>query len=133
MEITSAEAEISKICGRSPRPLFRYPFGDSDKRVRALVASLGYQGIHWTLDSLDSVGKPKNADFVVGRILSKIKPGSITLMHVSRVESAKSLPRIFDYLDKNGIQVVPVSELLLSSANQNRPRTLAQNPPSTRR
>ena len=102
------------MCGRGARPLFRYPFGDSDRRVRAVVAGEGYQGIHWTLDSLDSVGKPKDADFVVKRILSKIKPGSITLMHVSRVESAKSLPQIFDYLDSQGIEVVPVSELLLS-------------------
>ena len=133
VEISTAEAEIAKVCGRSPRPLFRYPFGDNDKRVRDLVASLGYQSIYWTLDSLDSVGKPKNADYVAGRIISKIKPGSITLMHVSRVESAKSLPRIFDYLDKQGIQVVPVSELLLSSVTQRKPHTLAQNPPSTRR
>jgi len=131
-EILGAEAEIVKVCGRGAKPLFRYPFGDSDKRVRAVVASLGYQGIRWTLDSLDSVGKPKNSDFVTARILSKIKPGSITLMHVSRVESAKSLPRIFEYLDKSGIQVVPVSELLLSSSTQSKPHILAQNPPSTR-
>ncbi len=129
-EISTAEDEIVKVCGRSPRPLFRYPFGDNDKRVRALVASLGYQSIYWTVDSLDSVGKPKNADAVATRIIAKIKPGSITLMHVSRVESAKSLPRIFDYLDKQGIQVVPVSELLLSSASQRKPHILAQNHPS---
>jgi peptidoglycan/xylan/chitin deacetylase (PgdA/CDA1 family) len=131
-EILSAEDEIKKVCGRSPRPLFRYPFGDNDKRVRAKVTSLGYQAIYWTLDSLDSVGKPKDADFVAARILSKIKPGSITLMHVSRVESAKSLPRIFDYLDKQGIQIVPISELLLSSVNQRKPHILAQNRPSMR-
>lgn len=113
-EIEKAEAEIIKVCGRSPKPLFRFPYGDSDRRVRALVAKEGYQAIHWTLDSLDSVGKPKNADFVAKRIIAKIKPGSITLMHVSLVESAKSLPRIFDYLDQRGIQVVPVSQLLLS-------------------
>jgi len=131
-EVLSAEAEIVKVCGRGARPLFRYPYGDSDSRVRALVASLGYQGIHWTLDSLDSVGKPKPADFVVRRIESKIKPGSITLMHVSCIESAKSLPRIFDYLDAQGIEVVPVSELLLGSANQRKLHSLAQNPPSKR-
>ena len=113
-EITGAEAEIVRVCGRGAKPLFRYPFGDSDRRVRARVSSLGYQAIHWTLDSLDSFGKPKSADYVADRIISKIKPGSITLMHVSCVESAKSLPRIFDYLDKEGILVVPVSELLLS-------------------
>ena len=111
-ELSTAEAEIEKVCGRPAKPLFRFPFGDSDKRVRALVAAEGYQAIHWTIDSLDSVGKPKDAEFVTKRILGKIKPGAITLMHVSRIESAKSLPAIFDYLDSQGIKVVPVSELV---------------------
>jgi peptidoglycan/xylan/chitin deacetylase (PgdA/CDA1 family) len=113
-QLERAEAAIVKACGRGAKPLFRFPYGDSDRRTRDLVAALGYQPIHWTLDSLDSVGKPKSADFVAARILGKIKPGYITLMHVSRVESAKALPRIFDYLDKTGVQVVPVSELLLN-------------------
>jgi len=116
-ELNSAEQEIVQSCGRGAKPLFRYPFGDSDKRVRTLVAAEGYQAIQWSVDSLDSVGDEKNADFVVNRILKKLKPGGITLMHVSRIESAKSLPRIFDYLDKQGIQVVPVSQLLIANAN----------------
>ena len=36
-------------------------------------------------------------------------------MHVSYPESAKALPRIFAYLDKQGIRNVPVSELLLAT------------------
>ena len=109
-----AEAAIVKVCGRNPKPLFRFPYGDCDRRTRALVAQSGYQAIGWTLDSLDSVGKPKSADFVAKRIITKIKPGYITLMHVSYPQSAQALPRIFAHLDKQGWQAVPVSELLLA-------------------
>ena len=41
-------------------------------------------------------------------------------MHVSYPESAKALPRIFAYLDKQGLQNVPVSELLLAPAQDKR-------------
>ena len=113
-QLERADAAILKACGRNTKPLFRYPYGDCDRRTRGVVAQAGYQAIGWTLDSLDSVGKPKSADFVAKRIITKIRPGYITLMHVSYPHSAQALPRIFAHLDKQGWQVVPVSELLLT-------------------
>ncbi|HZP80396.1 MAG TPA: polysaccharide deacetylase family protein [Chthonomonadaceae bacterium] len=113
-QLERAEAAIVKACGRGAKPLFRFPYGDRDRRTCALVAKAGYQPIAWTLDSLDSFGKPKSAAYVADRITRKVKPGYITLMHVSCVGSAEALPQIFAYLDKIGAQVVPVSELLLS-------------------
>jgi peptidoglycan/xylan/chitin deacetylase (PgdA/CDA1 family) len=114
-QLDRAEQAIVKACGRGAKPLFRFPFGDCNKRVRGVVARAGYQSVGWTLDSLDSVGKPKSAAFVARRIVSKIKPGYIVLMHVSYPHSAEALPRIFAHLDKQGIQAVPVSELLLAA------------------
>ncbi len=113
-QLDRAEQTITRICGRSPRPLFRFPYGDCNRRTRTLVARAGYQAFGWTLDSLDSYGKPKSADFVAKRIVAKIKPGYITLMHVSYVHSADALPRIFAYLDKQRMDAVPVSQLLLA-------------------
>ena len=113
-QLERGEQAITKACRRGAKPLFRFPYGDENKRVRQTVAQNGYQAIGWSLDSWDSVGKPKSADFVAKRIVSKIKPGNIVLMHVSYPETAKALPRIFAYLDKQGIQNVPVSELLLA-------------------
>lgn len=113
-QLERAEQTISRVCGRSPRPLFRFPYGDCNRRTRKLVARAGYQAFGWTLDSLDSYGKPKSADFVAKRIIAQIKPGYITLMHVSYVHSAQALPRIFAYLDKRQLEAVPVSQLLLA-------------------
>ena len=113
-QLDRAEQTITRICGRSPRPLFRFPYGDCNRRTRKLVAQAGYQAFGWTLDSLDSYGKPKSADFVAKRIIAKIKPGYITLMHVSYVHSAEALPRIFAHLEKQRLEAVPVSQLLLA-------------------
>ena len=115
-QLERAELAITRACGRGAKPLFRFPYGDCNRRTRQTVANSGYQSIGWTLDSLDSVGKPKSAAFVAKRIVSKIKPGYITLMHVSYRNSAAALPQIFAYLDKQGLESVPVSELLLASS-----------------
>ncbi len=116
-QLNRAEAAIIKVCGRGAKPLFRYPYGDYNRRTCQIVAQAGYQSVGWTLDSLDSVGKPKSPQFVAERINRKIRPGYITLMHVSLIRSARALPSIFDHLNKMGVQAVPVSQLLLASTS----------------
>ena len=63
----------------------------------------------------------RTAAFVAARIIKRIRPGQITLMHVSCVTSAQALPRIFDYLDKNGMHVVPVSTLMTEAEQPGAP------------
>ena len=123
-QLRRAEAAIKKACGRGAKPLFRFPYGDSDRRTRAIVAAAGYQPIGWSLDSLDSVGKHKPAKYVANRILRKIRPGFVTLMHVSYADSARALPRIFEYLKRQRVQEVPVSQLLLASSDAEARRRL---------
>jgi len=111
-ELANAEAIIEKTCGVNPKPLFRFPYGDRDKRSIAAVYKEGYQSVRWTLDALDAFGEPKSEEFVGQRITGKIKGGDIVLMHVSSVGSAKALPRIFAHLEQKGLKPVLVSELL---------------------
>ena len=115
-ELERAELAIVKACGRGARPLFRFPYGDSNRHTQKIVASAGFQPIHWSLDSLDAYGRQKSADFVASRIDSRLKPGAITLMHVSCVSSARALPRILDQLTRMHAQQVPVSDLLLAAS-----------------
>src|SRR5262249_14506472 len=42
-ELRRAEARIWRACGRTPRPLFRPPFGAWDARVRRIAAAMGYR------------------------------------------------------------------------------------------
>ncbi len=113
-QLDLGEAAIEEACGRSAKPLFRFPYGESNRRSLLAVVENGYQPIHWSLDSLDAFGKPKTAEFVAERFIKRLRSGDVTLMHVSCLTSAEALPRIFDRLDQLGIQVVPVSELLMA-------------------
>lgn len=111
-QLSKAEDAILKATGKTAKPLFRFPYGDRNKRVAEIVAAEGYQSIYWLVDSLDSVGKPKTSDFLAERIIAKLAEGGVSLMHVSSVPSAEALPRIFESLEKEGLTVVPVSEFL---------------------
>lgn len=113
-QLDRSEGAIEEACGRGAKPLFRFPYGDSNRRVLLAVVADGYQPIHWSLDSLDAFGKPKTADFVAERFIKRLQSGDVTLMHVSCPTSAEALPRIFEHLDQMGLQVVPVSELLIA-------------------
>jgi peptidoglycan/xylan/chitin deacetylase (PgdA/CDA1 family) len=124
-QLSRSEAAITRACGRGAKPLFRFPFGDCDRRTIRIVAEAGYQPIGWTIDSLDSVGKPKSPQFVADRINRRIRSGEITLCHVSMIRSAKALPAIFAHLDRQGDHVVPVSTLLVAARSAQAPVKLA--------
>ena len=111
-ELEDAETSFRALLGHGTKPLFRFPYGESDKRSRMAVANDGFQPIYWSLDSWDAWQQEKTADFVRKRITPRIKAGDIVLMHVSSKGSAEALPSILKALDKRGLKVVPVSAFL---------------------
>jgi peptidoglycan/xylan/chitin deacetylase (PgdA/CDA1 family) len=117
-QLEKTDSIIQKTCGKSTKPLFRFPFGARDKRTCATVTEAGYQSIYWSVDSLDSIKPKKSADFLAERVIKRIQDGGISLMHVSTEEASPALERIFEYLDTQEIHVVTVSELLLISKDQ---------------
>jgi peptidoglycan/xylan/chitin deacetylase (PgdA/CDA1 family) len=115
-ELADTEALLQTTAGATTRPLFRPPYGAYDKRVLQLVVDEGYLPIYWTLDSLDSVGEPKTADFLFERITAKLTPeqlrGAILLAHCGSQPTADALPRILDRFAEMGFEVKKVSEVL---------------------
>jgi peptidoglycan/xylan/chitin deacetylase (PgdA/CDA1 family) len=114
-EIERTDALLSRFTGHSSRPLWRAPFGSRDARVMKVVNDLGYRSIFWTIDSLDSVGQPKTAKFLIDRITSQTNAqldGEIILMHIGNATTADALPAIIENLQGRGFKIVTVSELL---------------------
>jgi peptidoglycan/xylan/chitin deacetylase (PgdA/CDA1 family) len=115
-ELSDTEALLQETAGVSPRPFFRPPYGAYDERVLRLTVGAGYLPIYWTLDSLDSVGEPKTADFLFERVTAKLPPdklrGAIILAHCGSQPTAEALPRILDRFAEMGFQVKKVSEVL---------------------
>ncbi|NWJ44787.1 MAG: polysaccharide deacetylase family protein [Chloroflexi bacterium] len=114
-ELLRTDALIQQQAGKSTRPLFRFPYGARTAREQGIVNGLGYRSIFWTLDSLDSVGAPKSADFLVQRINGQTDAqldGAIILMHIGAQTSAEALPLIIQKLQARGFKIVTVSQLI---------------------
>ncbi|MDE2126319.1 MAG: polysaccharide deacetylase family protein [Armatimonadetes bacterium] len=111
-QLTEASSAIRRATGAKPSPLFRFPYGDCDKRTLKLVAKAGYQPIGWALDSLDAFQQRKTPAFIANRFRAKLRAGDITLMHVACPESGHALGAIFDWMGQHHWRQVTVGQLL---------------------
>jgi peptidoglycan/xylan/chitin deacetylase (PgdA/CDA1 family) len=116
LELQTMSERLYAVTGMRPAPYFRPPYGAYDERVLRVVIATGYLPIFWTLDSLDSVGDPKSADFLVDRLTNTLAPdkrnGAILLAHCGNATTAEALPRILDALAAQGLIVTTLSQAL---------------------
>jgi peptidoglycan/xylan/chitin deacetylase (PgdA/CDA1 family) len=118
-QVTSAQATILRVTGEDPRPLFRFPFGDSGPRDLRLVNDLGYIAVGWTVDTLGWQGTSggRSVNSVVQRVLAAATPGEIVLMHVGSNPTdhstldADALPRVISGLRAAGYSFVTLDAL----------------------
>ncbi len=109
-EITRGARAIRRRTGRDPRPLFRFPYGDSDARVLRIANRLGYVSIRWTVDTLGWMGRAhQTVAGAVRRVVENLRPGAIILMHVGSAGDADrstidahALPRVIDAVRRRG-------------------------------
>ncbi len=111
-QLANCEDAMSQRFGHATKPLFRFPYGESDSRSCKAVAEAGFQPIYWSLDSLDGFGAEKSEEFVFNRVIGRVKPGDIVLMHVSSAGTAAALLGILDELQRKGLRQVCVSDIL---------------------
>lgn len=113
-EVQRTEQIIRELAGQTTRPLFRPPYGDRNQALLDTLGREGYISIYWTVDSLDSVGDPKTADFLLQRVTHPPVEldGAIILMHVGNRTTADALPAILEWYRREGYQVVKVSDIL---------------------
>ena len=118
-QLSSAAARITAVTGRDPRPLFRFPYGDSDARTIRTVNRNGYAAVRWTVDSLGWKGTSGGVttDTVVTRVLGAARPGEIVLMHVGAnpddhsTLDAAALPRVISGLRADGYTFITLDAL----------------------
>jgi peptidoglycan/xylan/chitin deacetylase (PgdA/CDA1 family) len=117
-QITTTQARIRSATTQEDRPLFRFPFGDSDARTLGLVNSLSYGSIRWTVDTLGWQGTSggRSVQSVVDRVLANLQPGEIVLMHVGSHPTdgstldADALPTIIAELRARGYGFTTVQQ-----------------------
>lgn len=100
---------LKKTIAKEPVMLFAPPYGEFDQDVLSVAGDLKFKTILWTVDTVD--WKRPAPEVICERVRSKIKPGSIVLMHPTAPTSA-ALPAIIKDLKSKGLKPVPVSVLV---------------------
>lgn len=94
--------EVSVFCKKYGTKLLRPPYGAITFPQLFLLKCLGYTIVLWSVDSTDWCNS-KNIDFDIDNILSKIRPGSIILLHSCKKHehrTKKILPIILREMSK---------------------------------
>jgi peptidoglycan-N-acetylglucosamine deacetylase len=89
---------ILKQTGRHAT-LVRPPYGDHNARTDAVIDKMGYKVVMWQVSCGDFALKDPRQ--VVELISRRVRPGSVVLLHVTRV-TWKALPALLTRLDKMG-------------------------------
>ncbi len=108
-ELTSSSNIIKNITGK-PVTLFRPPYGEYNNTLVDTSFRLGLYPIQWDVDSLD--WKNLSANEMATRILSRVKEGSIILMHNDGKHTVEALPLIITGLKNRGYTFVFISDLI---------------------
>jgi peptidoglycan/xylan/chitin deacetylase (PgdA/CDA1 family) len=110
-EISKGIASVQKVTGR--RPVFYRPAGGSVNRfVYKEAKRLKVRLVMWTIDPKD--WKKPGADAIARRILDRVRPGSVVLMHDGggdRSQTLKALKVVLTGLAARGYETVTLSEL----------------------
>ncbi len=108
-EIEQTDTLIESVLGKKPI-LFRPPYGVTNPSIRRALAVTKHKTIGWNIRSLD--GGTKNEKFIFDRIIKRIKPGGIVLLHDTSIQTVSVLEQLLSFLQKNNYSVVPLEELL---------------------
>jgi delta-lactam-biosynthetic de-N-acetylase len=110
-QIVKTDAKLTELCGYSPQPYFRFPFGERNEALLEEVKSLGYMSIYWTYDTRDwELATTPQA--IHDGVLSHVANGAIFLMHCGSRQESVVLPVILKDLKTAGYTIITVSEAL---------------------
>jgi peptidoglycan-N-acetylglucosamine deacetylase len=108
--IRKAHDSIKEVTGVDAKYI-RPPNGDFNSVSLDVTAANEYQTIIWSLDSLD--WKNPGVDNITQRLLTRVKPGDIILMHASDTckQTDAALPQVIEGIRNQGYEFVTLSEL----------------------
>ena len=116
-EIERGAESIAGIVPQAGQPLYRPPMGLKSPPLAVAAQSLQLTLVAWSLHSYDSRGNDPRR--IAQRVLDRIRPGDIVLMHDGhdlpgrhRRAIVLALPQILRGLRDRGLRSVTVSELL---------------------
>jgi peptidoglycan/xylan/chitin deacetylase (PgdA/CDA1 family) len=107
-ELLRTAGEIRRVTGKSPL-LFRPPYGVLNPMVTRAIRPLPWHVIGWNIRSYDTIlSEPRK---VVRRIVRKLKPGSVILLHDTRQDIPAILEILIPLMKQEGFRIVPLDKL----------------------
>lgn len=111
-EMTKTSVAIEQAVGVRPI-VFRPPYGNLDGRTARISNA---PAILWDVDTED--WKTHDPHAIFKQVKTFAKNGSIVLMHDIHEETVQALPRIIQYLQSEGFELVTIQELFESTPLQ---------------
>ncbi len=119
-EVLGARSQILSVTGSDPWPWFRFPYFDRNEHTIAVVNSVGFVPIGWTVDTLGWEGTSGGitVSTVVSRVLANLQPGEIVVMHCGSNPTdhstldADALPTVIHDVRARGYSFVTLDALL---------------------
>jgi peptidoglycan/xylan/chitin deacetylase (PgdA/CDA1 family) len=107
-DLLKAGEIILKATGKRPL-LFRPPYGVTNPVVAKVVKKLGYSVIGWSVRSFDTT--TKDAEKVAARVIKRLHPGAVILMHDTQDVTAEALEKMILKILEEGYRLVGLEEL----------------------
>ena len=107
-EIKKCDEICEKIGGVRPAT-FRPPFGIINPKTKRALEITGHKVIGWNVRSYDAIISSEN--IVLNRIIRKIKPGDVILLHDSNEQTVEILEQLLLFLQSNDYRPVRVDNL----------------------
>lgn len=108
-ELKRTNAEILKATGKAC-DLFRPPFGVMNPKIAKAASQLGMKIIGWNIRSYDTVSK--NEKSLIDRVLKRLQPGSVVLLHDNLPNCAAVLERILSEASNRKLTCVDIPTLI---------------------
>ena len=108
-ELETTNILIEKYAGKKAL-FFRPPFGVTNPNIAKAVKSTGHYVIGWNIRSLDAVIKDES--HILKRIVDKLRPGSIILLHDTSQKTVNVLEQLLVFLRKNKYEAITADQLL---------------------
>lgn len=108
-ELQKTDALLEKFTSKKIN-FFRPPYGVTTPSIRRALKITGHNVIGWNIRSLD--GGTKNQNLIFNRIIKRVSPGGIVLLHDTASHSVLVLEQFLQFLQQNNYKVISIEELL---------------------
>lgn len=108
-ELQKTDSLLEKFTSKKIN-FFRPPYGVTTPSIRRALQLTGHKVIGWNIRSLD--GGTTNVELILNRIIKRVSPGGIVLLHDTGSHSVLVLEQFLQFLQQNNYEVISIEELL---------------------